>query len=58
MMDTTKLNEIKAHYQEGSNADGSRKFVILTPVGNFVFKRKIEAKEFKKLYDTASKFDV
>jgi len=54
-MDSTTLNEKKAHYQEGSNYDGSRKFIIKTPLGNYVFASKTDAKSFKMLYDKATK---
>jgi len=55
-MDITTINEIKAHYQEGSNFDGSRKFTIKTPLGIFVFTKKTDARTFMDLYDKSSKF--
>jgi len=55
-LSTTELNEKKAHYQEGSQPSGARKFTIKTPLGNFVFATKKDAKSFKALYDSASKY--
>jgi hypothetical protein len=53
---TTELNQVKAHLQEGSNADGSRKFVVKSPLGNFVFCSKLDANGFKSFYDAATKY--
>jgi len=53
-MDTTTLNEIKAHLTE-TDQGGKRVFAVTIPGLKICFTRKGDAKEFKRLYDVATK---
>ena len=54
-MDTTTLNELKAEMYETTQSDERRAFAVRMYGLNCVFAKKAEAKEFKRLYDVATK---
>ena len=57
-MDTTTLNSLRATLHEGSQSNGSRKFVVGTHKVNYVFAKKSDAKEFKRFHDLATKWEI
>ena len=50
-----KLNEQKSHLTESWQDEGQRTWTVRLPGLAITFGQKAEAKEFKRLYDKASK---